>query len=257
MNTHIVIGNWKMNPVTPTEAKKIFGSILKKATKMRRTEVVIAPSFVHISLLQSKSKRLTLGAQNGFSAEKGSFTGEVSMAQLQKMGVTHVIVGHSERRAMGENSELVNEKVKTALSLRLTPVICIGEAVHDTHGNYLAFLQNEIKTALRAVKASELSKVIIAYEPIWAIGKSATEAMNPNTLHETVLYIQKIIAEVYGRNMVKKVRILYGGSVTPENAGALLDGGAVQGFLVGGASLSGESFGKILTLVDSSRKKII
>ena len=250
MSKYIVIGNWKMNPVSEAEAKKLFAGVMKVASKMRQTEVVVAPSFVHIPLLVTKSKKLTLGAQNVYVEEKGAFTGEVSALQLKNLGVTHVLVGHSERRAMGETSNTVNNKVTAVLRARMTPVVCIGEEIHDNHGNYLAFLQTEIKTALTGVTTKDLSNLIVAYEPIWAIGKNAKEAMNPNILHETVLYIQKVLAEIYGRNMVKKVRILYGGSVNKENIGALTEYGAVHGFLVGGASLSADIFGTLLKIVD-------
>ncbi len=253
MSKYIVIGNWKLNPVSPIEAKKLYAGVLKVAQKMRQTDVVVVPSFIHIPLLAMKSKKLSLGAQNAFDQDSGAYTGEVSALQIKNAGVTHVIVGHSERRAMGETSNMVNNKVVAVLKARMTPIICIGEEVHDNHGNYLAFLENEIKIALRGVTSKDLSNVIIAYEPIWAIGKNAKEAMNPNTLHETVLYIQKVLADIYGRAMVKKVRILYGGSVNPDNIGDLVQFGAVQGFLVGGASLSADTFGKLLTIIDTYR----
>lgn len=251
MATNIVIGNWKLNPDASKEAKKLFLGISKLASKMKRTQVVVAPPFVYTSLCQTKSKKLALGAQDVFWAEQGAYTGEISVTQLKDLGVKFVIIGHSERRALGESNEMINRKVRATLNAKLTPILCIGESAHDQQGAYLAFLSNEIRAGLKGVSKSELSKIIIAYEPIWAIGKRQADAMTPRQLHETVLYIQKILSETFGRDVSKKVRIIYGGSVGGQNAGDLMEHGQINGFLVGGASLSVETFAPILKAVDS------
>lgn len=249
---YIVIGNWKLNPGTQKEAISLSKDVSKLVLKLKRTEVGIAPSFVHLPLVKT-SKKLLLGAQDVSFADMGAHTGEVSVGMLKNLGTQFVIVGHSERRALGESDELIARKVKVVLSAKMTPVVCIGESKHDAQGEYLSFLQNQIKASLKNVSRLDASKVIIAYEPIWAIGKRPEDAMSPQNLHETVLYIQKVLSEIYGREITKKVRIIYGGSVGGHNAGSLVTLGNVQGLLVGGASLSKETFGPILSAVDTAK----
>ncbi len=250
MVKRIIIANWKMNPISVVEAKTASRGISKIATKLKKTDVVIAPSFTHIPLV-SLPKNVFLGAQDVFWDTKGAFTGFVSPAQVSSLGVSHVIVGHSERRALGETDEMVNKKVKAVLREKMVPIVCIGEKDHDSSGAYLSFLSNQIKSAFKSVIRSDFQKVIIAYEPIWAIGKEAKDAMNATKLHETVLYIQKILGEMYGRELSLKVKIIYGGSVKEENASDLILNGEVKGFLIGGASLKAETFNPILKIVDS------
>jgi triosephosphate isomerase len=252
MAKYIVIGNWKMNPSTAAEAKKLFSGTSKLVGKLKKTKVVLAVPFIYISLFKPRGKKLFLGAQDVFWQEKGAHTGEVSAEDLQNLGVSHVIVGHSERRAMGENDDIVSRKLKAVLRFRMTPVLCIGEHTHDSHGAYLSFLNHQIRASLFGVSRADISKVIIAYEPIWAIGKTAKEAMNSRVLHETVLYIQKILSEMYGRAIGKKVKIIYGGSVEEGNAEDLIKNGNVSGFLPGHASLSTKTFGPILKAVDNA-----
>lgn len=249
---YLVIGNWKLNPDTKKEAVALSKDVLKLALKLKKTEVGIAPSFVHLPLIKS-SKKMLVGAQDVSFAEMGAYTGEVSVSMLKDMGTSFVIVGHSERRAMGETDEMISRKVKMAISAKIMPIVCIGESKHDAQGEYLSFLQNQIKASLKSVSRLDISKVVIAYEPIWAIGKRPEDAMKPQSLHETVLYIQKILSEMYGRETANTVRIVYGGSVGGHNAESLIALGNVQGLLVGGASLSKETFGPILFAVDSMK----
>jgi triosephosphate isomerase len=246
---YTVIANWKMNPILVTEAKAVAKGISKVATKLKKTDVVIAPSFIHIPLL-NLPKNVFLGSQDVFWDTKGAFTGFVSTEQISSLGVSYVIVGHSERRILGETDEMVNKKIKAVLNSRMVPILCIGEEEHDSSGVYLSFLSNQIKSAFKGISRSDFEKVIIAYEPIWAIGKGAKDSMDATKLHETVLYIQKILGELYGREGSLKSRIIYGGSVKEENALDLIVNGEVKGFLIGGASLKAETFNPILKIVD-------
>lgn len=249
----IVIANWKMNPVSLTEAKKLFTETKRKAGALKKTQVVVCSPFVFLSsLIVKKNKKFFLGSQNSFWIPSGAYTGEVSSEMLKSLGVSHVIVGHSERRGMGETDEMVSKKIASLTKLQIVPVLCIGERERDTHGEYLAILSKQIKASLSGVQKKDVKNIVIAYEPIWAIGKTAEEAMNPHKLHEMVLYIRKVLTEIYGRDIAQSVQIIYGGSVESKNAQALMKDGNVSGFLVGHASLSAKGFGEIITAAEKS-----
>lgn len=234
-----------MNPESLEKARTLFESIERGLTRKSKATVIICPSFIHITPLASLPKRKVLvGAQDVSFETKGAFTGGVSAAMLRDSGVTHVIVGHSERRAQGETDEMVNKKALAVLKEGLTPIICIGEAVRDDDGHYLAFIKNQLETALVGVSKKELSSIIIAYEPVWAIG--ATEAMVPRTIHEMTIFIRKTIVDHYKLKMVVSVPILYGGSVDPINTRGILTEGDVDGLLVGRQSLETQSFLSII-----------
>jgi len=250
----IVIANWKMNPATVGEAKALFTQIKKKVGVLKKTYVVIAPPalFIGITASAKKTKNFFLGAQNVHTQTGGAYTGEVSAPMLKDSGISYVIVGHSERRAMGETDELVSKKVQTVLSSKMIPVLCIGEREHDQNGVYLSTLSNQIKNSLAGVLKLDIGQVVIAYEPLWAIGKTAGEAMDSHKLHQTTLFIRKVLSELYGRLLADSVKIIYGGSVEAENASELIKNGNVSGFLVGHASLSSVSFSEILKSVDNA-----
>jgi triosephosphate isomerase len=244
----LVIGNWKMNIFTVKEAKKLVEGIKKGSLKTKNTDIVVAPPFVYISELKGLiSKKVSLGAQNIFEETAGSYTGEVSAQHLSQYKVSYVIIGHSERRARGESDASVSKKIARALENKITPVFCIGEAVRDEHGEYLAFIKNQLALGLSGVSKMQIGDVVIAYEPIWAIG--ASEAMNSHQVHEMSLYIQKCIKEMYGA-MAMMPRILYGGAVNADNAREIVDRGYVDGLLVGRESLKAENFVGIVQNVD-------
>jgi triosephosphate isomerase (TIM) len=186
-----------------------------------------------------------------FFETKGSYTGEVSAPMLASIGTEYVIVGHSERRARGENNEIVNRKVRVALLEGIDVVLCIGEEARDHGGEYLLFLTEELISALSGLKKDSLKHIAIAYEPIWAIGKTSKDAMKPSDMHEMSLFIRKILTDRYDRATALSVPILYGGSVEVENSETLLRGGEIDGFLVGHASLDPESFKEILALASA------
>lgn len=244
----IVAANWKTNPDTLARAKKILDPLKRLAPKLVNVSLAIYPPVPFIAPLKASysGKKIIFGAQDASTEASGSHTGEVSLSMLASVGATSVIVGHSERRAKGETNEVVQQKLKAVLQSSLSVILCIGERERDNGGKYLEFLQEELQTALRGVDAKSLRKVTIAYEPVFAIGKSAADALSPHGIHETVLFIRRILSELYDRDSAFKVPILYGGSVEASNAGSILHGGEVQGFLVGHASLVTEEFKEIL-----------
>ena len=245
----LVIGNWKLNPATLKEAKKIFTDSTKGIP--RGVEVVICPPSLYLSELErlSRSRTVSFGVQNLFWETVGPFTGELSGSMAESVGATFAIVGHSERRALGETNEIVSSKVSAALKTGLKAVLCVGEREHDSYGNYLPELQSQIEKSLTGVAPSLLSSLIVAYEPLWAIGKSTIGgAMTPRELHETVIFIRKVLHDRFGKKALS-IPILYGGAVAPENSGVLISEGKVRGLLVGGQSLKPKAFREILQAV--------
>jgi len=253
----IIIGNWKMNPETLIEARKIFSETKKLAKKFPKIDLVICPPAVFLSGFKDKAGEPTsfkLGAQDVFwdNPETGSrpFTGEISASMLKDSGVKYVILGHSERRSMGETNTEVNKKIKIAVSVGLTPIICIGEKEHDVDGKFFETLKIQIKETLNRIKKSDLSKIIIAYEPIWAIGKSEQESMKGEDIYQMTIFIKKILTEVFGQVEAFKVPIIYGGSVSPFNVKDIVDGGHVNGILAGRASLEPQKLKEMLEIIE-------
>ena len=251
MAKKIIVGNWKMNPETLKRAKDIYASYAKATKKLKKTDVVVCPPYMYTHSLHALkgASRLSLGAQDTFFEEKGSYTGEVSTKMLKDAGVTHVIVGHSERRKMGETDELVNKKVHAVVGKGLTAVMCIGESDRDKGGKFYTFIQDEIVAGLKDVPTSKFNKIIIAYEPIWAIG--ASEAMDGARMYEMSIFIKKVITDAFGDEAAKKVRIIYGGSVDSDNIESIITEGRVDGVLPGRASLNPKEFGPMIEIVDS------
>lgn len=238
-----------MNPQKAEQAEKLFDGVRDVASKLSHVQTVIAPPFIFLPLLAPlyRGHRIAFAGQDVFWEEKGSYTGEVSSQMLKDAGANYVIIGHSERRALGESDEMVNRKVLAALKSGFIVVICIGESDRDHRsGTHLAFLKKQITKALGDVSERQLSRVVIAYEPIWAIGKSEEDAMQPEELHETVLYIKKIVAGLYKKQAALRLPVLYGGSVEKGNTETLLTNGEVDGLLIGHASLSAREFNEIL-----------
>ena len=251
---NVVVANWKMNPETLLRAKEIFDEIRLSARSLRNTDVVVCPPFPFLYPLAKLNapKNIFTGVQNVSSEIKGAFTGEVSAEMIKSLGAKFVIIGHSERRAMGESNEVVRKKLQTTFGADLIPILCIGENDRDKEGKYLEFIKNQIKECLMGLSKKDLVGIVIAYEPIWAIGRSYKEAMNPTDIHETVLFIRKIITETFGRDIAEGSKILYGGSAEAENAFEISNIGNVDGFLVGHASLKPE-FSEILSAADMKK----
>jgi triosephosphate isomerase (TIM) len=249
--TPLIVGNWKMNPSNLLEAEELAKMLVRGRKQKTETAVVIAPPFPYLFPVSKKIKNSTLmlGAQNVHSQALGPFTGEVSVLQLKDFGVTHVIVGHSERRASGETNEQVRQKIQSLLKHRLTPIVCVGEKTRDDHGDYYNFIENQIRSLAEVLPANEMKKVILAYEPIWAIGtgKNATA----DDVKEMQLFIETTLTKLYDRPTARAVRVLYGGSVTAHNVVELYQKSDMDGFLVGGASLKPEEFLNIISLIEN------
>lgn len=242
----LVVANWKLNPVGLMEAKSIYTEIKKGVSKLTEVEVVVAPPFLFIPTLAAtlKSEGIQLAAQDLFWEEKGAFTGEISGSQLTALGVKYVIIGHSERRALGETDEEVNKKVKAALKNKLTPIVCVGEKDRDEQGAFFGFVEAEIKALAKDLSPKDIAKVVIAYEPIWAIGTGKTATVED--VKEMQIFITSVLAKIYERKVAEKVYLLYGGSVKPGNSKLLSEQGGMNGFLVGGASLVPKDFVEIV-----------
>lgn len=243
----LIVGNWKMNPPTLARAKQLFMDV--RSRLKHRTEHVIpvvAPPFPFISEIErlSPSRRIELAAQDVFFESIGAHTGEVSVPMLKSVGVSMVIVGHSERRARGESDDEIYRDVQAVLAAKVTVIICVGEHERDTHGNYFSVVEAQLRAALRDVPPAALKRVVIAYEPIWAIGTGTTAT--PEDAHEMKLFIHKFLTDRFNRSAAAQVRILYGGSVNKRNATPLLEVGHVDGFLIGGASLKAAEFVAII-----------
>lgn len=252
-NKKLVIGNWKLYIDSPKEAKELYRATQSAARTTRRTHIVVCPQTPLLGLFASNiSSSIRLGAQDAFWDIEPKHTGASSVYALRSLGVSHVILGHSEMRAAGETSHLVSLKAQAVIKHGLTAVICVGETERDMRGGYLTTLESQIRESLMGITRPKLTSVVIAYEPVWAIGKSADEAMTPATLHETTLFIKKILVSMYGRKPGTAVRVLYGGSVESKNAAALIQDGTVDGFLVGHASVDAKEFKGIIASVDKA-----
>jgi len=238
-----------MNPETLAEAKDIFQRIKKQAVKLNQP-VVVCPPFLFIEPLRKLANpKISLGAQDVFWEREGAYTGEISPLQLFAAGVRYVIVGHFERRGritLNETDEVVNKKLKAVIRAGMKPVLCVGESKRDEAGNYLHFVQKQLELDLKDISKKDLTKVIIAYEPIWAIGKEATREALPEECREMVIFIKKVLADLFGRKAMEKVKIIYGGSVNEKNARDYIFIGSANGLLIGRESLNPKKFNEIL-----------
>ncbi|MEK7061844.1 MAG: triose-phosphate isomerase [Patescibacteria group bacterium] len=241
---NLIVANWKMNPGNQKEAKILFEAI-KKGIKNVKTEVVICPPFVYLSLL----KGLTLGAQNCSWEEKGAFTGEISALQVRDLKVEYVIIGHSERRNYFNETDIqINKKVKKALSAKLKIILCIGESKEEWEsGKKVEVLERQITEGLKGINVKEIRNIIIAYEPVFAIGTGDNCSIDETM--SSILFIRKVICKLYNRVVSDNIRVLYGGSVKSDNSALYIKNTGANGLLVGGASLNAEEFIKIVKSV--------
>ena len=244
-----------MNPATLPRAEKIWLDI-QKGLRGRKAfaEVAIAPPLPFITELQqlSGTQKIDLVAQDVSYKEGGAHTGEISVSMLRSVGVRCAIVGHSERRAGGESDEEVNKKVLALIASKSTAIICVGERERDGRGDYFSLVEEQIASALSDVKVADMKHVVLAYEPVWAIGTGKNASSSD--VEEMKLFIQKILTDLYDRPTAEKTRVLYGGSVNADNATSLLEGGTTDGFLVGGASLEAKQFAAIVKAADHYAK---
>ena len=205
--------------------------------------------------LKAKSYKLkpNLGAQDSFWGDKGAYTGEISVEMLYNIGARYVILGHSERRALGENNNDINKKIKASISAGLRPILCVGESIRDENHEYLNFIKMQIEECLNGISKDSISKVIIAYEPIWAIGKGSYPA-TPEEFREMNIFIRKILNDKFGAKMIGKIRIIYGGSADEKNTEGFIKDGEADGFLLGRASLDAKKFSKIVEICETLDK---
>lgn len=247
----LIVGNWKSYVTTFKEAQVLFKEIEKTLPRQIKSDVVVCPPFPFIDFLSDSysGERIMFGAQDAHF-ETGAATGTVSVPALKSIGVKYVIVGHAERRAMGETDEVVSKKVGAVLDEKLTPIVCLGESSRDKDGHYLKELEISIKASLDGIQEKDLKKLIIAYEPVWAIG--APLPPDARTIRETIIFIRKVLAGMLGRNAALKARIIYGGAVDSENAEDLIQNSGALGFLLGRASVDAEQFGAIVSMFQPS-----
>lgn len=243
MAKKIVIANWKMNPASAKEALDIFNAIKKFGGKYSAS-IVVCPPFPFLSLFSFKAKNLFLGAQNLFYEKKGAFTGEVASPMLASLNVSYSLVGHSERRKLGETDDVVSRKISSALSEKITPIVCVGEKERDGEGIFFNYLKEQVLSSLKSISKKQISKIIVAYEPVWAISTEGNGAMDSSAIYETIIFLRKILVDKYGKE-ASKVKIIYGGSVNSKNINSIFSSG-VDGVLVGKDSLSPVNFEKIV-----------
>ena len=246
MRKKVIAGNWKMN-MLPNEAIN-FIEQFAPLVKDTENEVILCVPYTDLfyALLHVQGTNIKIGAQNMHWEESGAYTGEVSAKMLKSIGVEYVIIGHSERRQyFAETDETVNKKIKSALANDLKPIVCVGETLEQREqGITKDIITNQVEKALEEISADSLKDIIIAYEPIWAIGTGKTATKED--ANETIKQIREKIAEKYGQNVADRVIIQYGGSVKSSNAKELFEMSDIDGGLVGGASLKPEEFSKIV-----------
>ncbi len=253
MRNKIVAGNWKMNTIV-REGVALASDInvsLKDINLPENVKIILAPPFTHIAFVEqvTDDKKIIIAGQNCSSEEQGAYTGEISAKMLKMIGCSAVIIGHSERRAyFCETSETLAKKTEQALKNELTPIFCCGEKLEEREaGNHFNIVKNQISESLFNLSEKNFSKIVIAYEPVWAIGTGVTATKEQaQEMHE---FIRKTVAEKYGNNTAEKLTILYGGSVKPDNAAEIFSMPDVDGGLIGGASLKADSFVDIVKAI--------
>ena len=248
MRKPIIAANWKLNK-GPSDTEDFLKAFLSKVDSLPKAcEIVVAPPFVSLAKAAEvvEKTRVKLAAQNMTEQESGAFTGEVSALMLKELYVQYVILGHSERRSIyGESDELINAKVRKALTSSLKPIFCIGETLKEREGGKLEeVLRTQVTEGLKGLSDEEMNDVVIAYEPVWAIGTGVVAT--PEQAQEAHAFVRSLVAELFSDEVARKVRIQYGGSVKPGNAAELLGQEDIDGALVGGASLEPGSFADLI-----------
>lgn len=246
MRKPIIAGNWKMN--NTIEESKILVRELIPLVENAKIDVVLCPSYLSLAVVKDlvKDTSIKVGAQNMHFEESGAYTGEVSGEMLKELGIEYVIIGHSERRQyFNETDETVNKKAKKALKLNLIPIICVGETLQEREqGKEKSIVTSQVEKALKDLTKEEISHLVIAYEPIWAIGTG--EIASNKQANEVCGWIRDKIGELTDGDTAQKIRIQYGGSVKPNNIKGLMDQSHIDGALVGGASLKADQFSTIV-----------
>jgi triosephosphate isomerase (TIM) len=254
MRKKILAANWKMN-LTHVEAESYVEAFLSEVGEVNDVEIVIIPSFTSIPTLAQASGNapfIRLGAQNLHWERSGAFTGEISATMLRALFVKYVIIGHSERRSLfGETDEMVQRKVHTALEAGLRPIMCVGETLAERESDSVQkVLRRQIEEGLKGVGSDHSSEIVLAYEPVWAIGSGRTAT--PAQAEEVHAFLRSLLAELFSQTVADRIRIQYGGSVKPENTEDLMRQPNIDGALVGGASLDAHSFARIIRATEKA-----
>jgi triosephosphate isomerase len=253
----IIAGNWKMN-LLREEAEKLIDEVVRCAEQCRGVDVLICPPSVLLerAVRMASASKVCIGAQNAHHERRGAFTGEVSIPMLRDIGCSHVIVGHSERRNyFHEKDDVVNNKIRSALTGGMIPILCVGESLMQRKtGQAFSVLNEQLVYGLQGIGEADLLRTVIAYEPVWAIGTGLSATSEQ--AGEVHRFIRQVLERFSGTSVAREIRIIYGGSVNPSNARALLDQDDVDGALVGGASLKAASFCEILKAADAVREGV-
>lgn len=241
----IIVANWKNHPATLKEAKALFAATKAALEKARKLALIIAPPAVFLKDIRSlnKSSRIAIAAQAATWDEEGAETGECTLSQLEDVGATYVLVGHAERRARGETDDDVRKIIARALHVGLTPILCVGEKVRDEQGVFYKTIRDQLREAFREVPMQKTAHVVVAYEPVWAIGGS--RPMTPMEMHTMSIFIRKMLHDERGKAGLS-VAVLYGGAIDETTALQMIGMGDVQGLLVGRASADPERVKKLL-----------
>ena len=247
MRKPLIAANWKMHN-TVSESVSLIKKLKLSLKKTKNRDIVICPPFTSLKQVyeEIRGSNIKLGAQNMHYEEKGAFTGEISSLMLKDLGCEYIILGHSERRQhFNENDELINKKIKSALQHNLNPILCIGETSEERKQNKTkAKVKTQLENCLKDIQKNDILKIIIAYEPIWAIGTGVNAT--PEQAEDAHDFIRELLSKKYNNDIAEKIRILYGGSVKPDNIKSLMEEKDIDGALVGGASLNAKSFTKIV-----------
>lgn len=243
---NLIVANWKMAPDTTKAATALAKktATIAKTYKKKASLVVCAP-FIHLAPIATLRRPASLGAQSVGSIDTVASTGLISATMLKSLGVEYCIIGHSESRSRGESNDDVKAQLDRLLTKKITPILCVGEQERDTHGWYLSMVKDQIESALLNVPKATLKRIVIAYEPVWAIGAKAAREATPAECREMIIFIQKVISDLYNGDNVSPC-ILYGGSVSAENAAMFITDGAAQGLLVGRVSLDPKAFATLV-----------
>jgi triosephosphate isomerase len=247
MRKKVIAGNWKMN-MNLHQSQKLVSEIINGLGKDTKAEVILCPPFTSLNEVNFllKGTPVKLGAQNMYYEESGAYTAEISADMLKSVGCEYVILGHSERRVIfNESDELINKKIKTALLKELKPIFCIGELLEQREkGETMKVVSSQIEKGLEGITSDQMKNIIIAYEPVWAIGTGKTAT--PEQAQEVHSFIRELVAKKFSATVAENLIIQYGGSVKPDNSGELLSQKDIDGALVGGACLKADSFLSII-----------
>ncbi len=256
MAKSLVVANWKMNPASIKEAVLLARKVESGTLRQGNVEIVVAPPFPFLIQVGSILKRARLGAQDISGFAGGLYTGEVSGRQLRSLKVSHAIIGHSERKIhLGETDVMINRKVRLALKQGIKPVLCVGE--RERQGRDIpAVVGEQLRNALGGISPQSVKKVIVAYEPVWAISTMpGAKPDTPDSAFRAKVYIRRVLTQIYKRTIAERVPIIYGGSVNSKNIGGFMSEGKMEGALVGGASLNPREFIKIVAEVNRGRSR--